>query len=51
MEEFLKLLSNYGTGAVMLAYFIIRDIKFMNKLDATLDVIKTMLERNENKCE
>lgn len=46
MEEFLKLLSNYGTGAVMLAYFIIRDIKFMSKLDSTLETIKELLRKD-----
>ena len=46
MEEFAKLISNYGTGIVMLAYFIVRDIKFMTKLDNTLDVIKELLRKD-----
>lgn len=47
MEEFAKLISNYGTGIVMLAYFIVRDIKFMTKLDNTLDVIKELLRKDK----
>lgn len=49
MEEFAKLISNYGTGIVMLAYFIVRDIKFMTKLDNTLDVIKELLRKDSEK--
>jgi len=46
MEEFAKMISNYGTGIVTLAYFMIRDIKFMTKLDNTLDVIKELLRKD-----
>ena len=47
MEDFAKLISNYGTAIVMLAYFIVRDIKFMAKLDNTLDVIKELLRKDK----
>jgi hypothetical protein len=37
---------NAGTTVVMLAYFIYRDVKFMQKLDATLDVILKLIEED-----
>lgn len=46
MEELAKMISNYGTNVFMLVYFIYRDVKFMNKLDNTLDVIKEFLRKD-----
>ena len=33
----------------VLAYFIFRDYKFMSKLDSTLDVITTFIQREEKR--
>lgn len=45
MEQLTTLILNSGTTVVMLAYFIYRDLKFMQKLDATLDVITELIKR------
>lgn len=45
MQDIATLLLNSGTTVVMLAYFIYRDLKFMQKLDATLDVITELIKR------
>lgn len=45
MQDMATLLLNSGTTVVMLAYFIYRDLKFMQKLDATLDVITELIKR------
>lgn len=47
MNEIADLLLNSGTTIVMLAYFIYRDFKFMQKLDATLEVIVGLIKREE----
>lgn len=47
MEDIAKAISNYGITIIMLAYFIYRDFKFMNKLDNTLDVIKELLRKDK----
>lgn len=46
MDELINLIMNAGTTVVMLAYFIYRDVKFMQKLDATLDVILKLIEED-----
>lgn len=46
MNELINLIMNAGTTVVMLAYFIYRDVKFMQKLDATLDVILKLIEED-----
>jgi hypothetical protein len=48
MNEIVDLLLNSGTTIVMLAYFIYRDFKFMQKLDATLEVIAGLIKRGES---
>lgn len=45
MNDIVTLIMNAGTTVVMLAYFIYRDFKFMQKLDATLDVITNMIKQ------
>jgi hypothetical protein len=45
MQDISTLILNNGTTVVMLAYFIYRDLKFMQKLDATLDVITDLIKR------
>ena len=44
MNDLVNLIMNAGVTVVMLAYFIFRDVKFMQKLDSTLDVILKMIE-------
>ncbi|MBR3598257.1 MAG: hypothetical protein IKL53_00085 [Lachnospiraceae bacterium] len=46
MQDITTLILNSGTTVVMLAYFIYRDLKFMQKLDATLDVITELIKRD-----
>lgn len=48
MNEIADLILNSGTTIVMLAYFIYRDFKFMQKLDATLEVIVGLIKRGED---
>lgn len=48
MVDITNLIMNVGSTAVILAYFIYRDIRFMQKLDSTLDVIVKMIEIKEN---
>lgn len=47
-EQGIQLIKELGVTVAVLAYFIYRDYKFMNKLDSTLDVIKEFLKRKEN---
>jgi hypothetical protein len=47
MNDIVQLILNAGTTVVMLAYFIYRDFKFMQKLDSTLDMIGKLLEDRE----
>lgn len=44
MENVVNLLMNNGTAVVVLAYFIFRDYKFMQKLESTLDLISQMIK-------
>ena len=44
MEQITTLLLNTGSTVVILAYFIYRDIKFMQKLESTLDVIMQLVK-------
>ena len=39
MNEVVKLIMDSGTTIVILAYFIYRDFKFMNRLDTSLTVL------------
>ena len=39
MNDIVKLIMDSGTTIVILAYFIYRDFKFMNKLDTSLTVL------------
>lgn len=39
MNEIVKLVMDSGTTIVILAYFIYRDFKFMNRLDTSLTVL------------
>lgn len=48
MNDIVTLIMNSGTTVVMLAYFIYRDFKFMQKLDATLDVITDLIKRDQD---
>lgn len=47
MVDITNLIMNAGSTVVILAYFIYRDIKFMQKLDGTLDVIMKLIEEKE----
>ena len=47
MNDLVNLLMNAGTTVVILAYFIYRDFKFMQKLDGTLDIIVKLIEEKE----
>lgn len=44
MEDIVNLFVNNGTAIVVLAYFIFRDYKFMQKLESTLDLISQMIK-------
>lgn len=47
MNDLVNLIMNAGVTVVMLAYFIFRDVKFMQKLDSTLDVILKLIEEDK----
>lgn len=49
VEQAIQLVKEVGVTVSVLAYFIYRDYKFMNKLDSTMDVIKEYIkeERGE----
>lgn len=49
VETAIQLVKEVGVTVSVLAYFIYRDYKFMNKLDNTMDVIKEYIkeERGE----
>lgn len=47
MNDLVTLFMNAGSTVVILAYFIYRDLKFMQKLDGTLDVIVKLVEEKE----
>ena len=44
MDELVKLIMDSGTTIVILAYFIYRDFKFMNRLDTSLTVLNETVE-------
>lgn len=48
-EQGVQLVKELGVTVAVLAYFIFRDYKFMNKLDSTLDVIKEFVKDREKK--
>lgn len=43
MDAIVQLINNVGVPVAMVLYFAYRDMKFMSKLDSTLDVIKTYI--------
>lgn len=47
MDDLVTLFMNAGSTVVILAYFIYRDLKFMQKLDGTLDIIVKLIENKE----
>lgn len=47
MEQIMELIRNLGFPIAMVCYFAWRDVKFMSKLDSTLDVIKDYIEKEE----
>ena len=47
MNDIVNLIINSSTSVVIIAYFIYRDFKFMQKLDSTLDMIGKLLEDRE----
>lgn len=47
MDQITQLINNVGVPVAMVIYFAWRDIKFMNKLDSTLDVIKAYIAKEE----
>lgn len=47
MDEIVTMIMNNGITVVILAYFIFRDYKFMQKLDSTLDVLKAFITKDE----
>lgn len=49
MVDITNLIMNAGSTVVILAYFIYRDIKFMQKLDGTLDVILKLVDEKGDK--
>lgn len=49
MNDLVTLFMNAGSTVVILAYFIYRDLKFMQKLDGTLDVIVRLIDEKEGK--
>lgn len=49
LEQGIQLVKELGVTVAVLAYFIFRDYKFMSKLDSTLDVITTFIQREEKR--
>lgn len=45
MEEFVNLIVNNGVAIAMVVYFAWRDVKYMQKLDSTLDVIVAYMKK------
>lgn len=45
LEQVMELIRNLGFPIAMVVYFAWRDVKFMNKLDSTLDIIKDYLSK------
>lgn len=44
LNSVIQILSNFGVSAVMLAYFIYRDNKFMSTLDVTLKTLQDSVD-------
>lgn len=49
MDELVNIIINNGVAIGMVIYFAWRDVKFMQKLDSTLDTIKDFIERKDEK--
>lgn len=47
LQELVNLMMNSGITIIILAYFIWRDQKFMQKLDSTLEIIKEKISEQE----
>lgn len=48
LEVIKELIQNLGFPIAMVVYFAWRDVKYMTKLDSTLDVILQYLKRTES---
>ena len=48
MEMITDLIRNLGFPIAMVVYFAWRDVKYMSKLDSTLDTIKDYIEKERN---
>lgn len=51
MDEIITLINNVGVPVAMLIYFAWRDMKYMTKIDSTLDVIKAFVIKEDSKYE
>lgn len=51
MDEVITLINNVGVPVAMLIYFAWRDMKYMTKIDSTLDVIKAFVIKEDTKHE
>lgn len=47
MEQITEVIRNLGFPIAMVVYFAWRDVKYMTKLDSTLDVILKYLEKED----
>lgn len=47
MEIVTDLIRNLGFPIAMVLYFMWRDVKYMSKLDSTLDIILKYIEKEE----
>lgn len=47
MNQITTLINNVGVPVAMVIYFAWRDVKFMQKLDSTLDVIVASLKKDK----
>lgn len=45
MDQIMELIRNLGFPIAMVMYFAWRDVKFMSKLDSTLDVIQEYMKK------
>ena len=45
LQELTNLILNTGVTIVVIAYFIYRDFKFMQKLDSTLATLKDVIDK------
>ena len=51
MENIIDLLVNNGIGVACLVYFMVRDYKFVNKINDTLAVVESYISLREKKIE